>query len=136
VCNTLHSVLKIWWRDFSFSKFLYTSALFADKTGRTLLDERSLHQKKPMLSFVGFMRRELTIENTSLMAMTSEQIVGVVNYAYQKKLKLKWHFKKGKTRIARIIKITGTTILVEEKTIWMPKARLIDVVELFSVSFI
>jgi hypothetical protein len=84
----------------------------------------------------GFVRRELTIDNTSLMAMTTEQILGVATYAHQKNLKLKWHFRKGNTRIARIIKVTGMSILVEEKTMWALKARLIDATELFSVSFL
>ena len=92
-------------------------------------------EKNAMLNLVGFLKKELTVENSSLMAMTSEQLLGVVNYAHQKKLKLKWHFKKGNTRIARIINVTGTTILVEEKSIWMFKVRLIDVTELFTVSF-
>jgi hypothetical protein len=84
----------------------------------------------------GFVRRELTIDNTSLMAMTTEQILGIVAYAQQKNLKLKWHFRKGNTRIARIVKVTGMSILVEEKTVWALKARLIDAGELFSVSFL
>lgn len=88
-----------------------------------------------MMSF-GFTRKELTVDNTSLMAMTSEQILGVVQYAHQKNLKLKWHFKNGDTRVARIIRITGMSILVEEKTIWTLKARMIDASEIFSVSFL
>lgn len=88
-----------------------------------------------MLNF-GFVKKELTIDNTSLMAMTSEQIMGVVSYAHQKELKLKWHFRNGNTRIARIIKISGMSILVEEKSMWLLKARLIDVADIFSVSFL
>ncbi len=88
-----------------------------------------------MLNF-GFTKKELTIDNTSLMAMTSEQILGVANFAHQKNLKLKWHFRKGGTRIGRIIKISGMSILIEEKTIWTLKARFVDVADLFSVSFL
>jgi hypothetical protein len=88
-----------------------------------------------MMNF-GFTRKELTIDNTSLMAMTSEQILGVVRYAHQKNLKLRWHFRKGNTRIARIIKVTGLSILVEEKTMWALKARMIDISDIFSVSFL
>ena len=84
----------------------------------------------------GFTRKELTIDNTSLMAMTSEQILGVVLYAHQKNLKLKWHFRKGNTRIARIIKVTGLSILVEEKAMWTLKVRMIEITDIFSVSFL
>jgi hypothetical protein len=88
-----------------------------------------------MMNF-GFTRTELTIDNTSLMSMTSEQILGVVLYAHLKNLKLRWHFRKGNTRIARIIKVTGLSILVEEKTMWAMKVRMIDVADIFSVSFL
>jgi hypothetical protein len=88
-----------------------------------------------MINF-GFTRRELTVENTSLMAMTSEQIMGVVQYAHQKNLKLRWYFKRGDTRVGRIIKVTGMSVLIEEKTMWALKARFFDVADLFSVSFL
>ncbi len=84
----------------------------------------------------GFTRKELTNDNTSLMAMTTEQILGVVLYAHHKNLKLKWHFRKGDTRIARIIKVTGLSILVEEKTMWTLKVRMIEITDIFSVSFL
>lgn len=88
-----------------------------------------------MINF-GFTRRELTNENTSVMAMTSEQILGVVRYAHQKNLKLKWHLRNGNIRVGRIIKVTGMSVLVEEKTMWALKARFFEVSELFSVSFL